>query len=196
MGRASLLRTMRTVIQYGVVTFLFVFGATSMSEESNPTVVIETNRGAIELEIFVDKSPITATNFLELVEKDHYDGLIFHRVIEGFMIQGGGFDRELNQKMSTKTIKNESFNQVSNETGTIAMARTPDPDSASAQFYINVADNFSLDAQGTQAGYAVFGKVTRGMEVVRDIEKSEIANEAGHEHVPIEKTVIHSVEIQ
>ena len=167
-----------------------------MSEESNPTVVIETNRGAIELEIFVDKSPITATNFLELVEKDHYDGLIFHRVIEGFMIQGGGFDRELNQKMSTKTIKNESFNQVSNETGTIAMARTPDPDSASAQFYINVADNFSLDAQGTQAGYAVFGKVTRGMEVVRDIEKSETAIEAGYKDVPVEKTVIHSVEIQ
>ncbi|MCY4130809.1 MAG: peptidylprolyl isomerase [Gammaproteobacteria bacterium] len=167
-----------------------------MSEESNPTVVIETNRGAIELEIYADKSPITAANFLELVEKDHYDGLIFHRVIEGFMIQGGGFDRDMNQKMAKKTIKNESFNQVSNETGTIAMARTNDPDSASAQFYINVVDNWGLDAQGTKAGYAVFGKVTRGMEVVRDIEKSETATEAGHPDVPVEKTVIHSVEIQ
>lgn len=167
-----------------------------MSEESNPVVVIETNRGAIELEIYADKSPITAANFLELVEKDHYDGLIFHRVIAGFMIQGGGFDREMNQKMSSKTIKNESFNQVSNETGTIAMARTNDPDSASAQFYINVVDNPGLDAQGTQAGYAVFGKVTRGMDVVRDIEQSETAIEAGYENVPVEKTVIHSIEVQ
>ena len=167
-----------------------------MSEESNPTVIIDTSRGAIELEIYVDKSPITAANFLELVEKDHFDGLIFHRVIEGFMIQGGGFDRDMNQRMAAKTIKNESFNQVSNVTGTIAMARTPDPDSASAQFFINVADNVNLDAHGTQAGYAVFGKVTRGMEVVRDIEQSEVAIEAGHEHVPVQKTVIHSVEIK
>lgn len=165
-----------------------------MSEESNPTVVIDTNRGAIELEIYADKSPITATNFLELVDKDHYDGLIFHRVIDGFMIQAGGFDRNMNQKTAMKTIKNESFNQVSNATGTIAMARTNDPDSASAQFYINVADNDFLDAKGDQAGYAVFGKVTRGMEVVRDIEESETANEAGHGDVPIEKTVIHSIE--
>ena len=167
-----------------------------MSEESNPTVIIDTSRGAIELEIYADKSPITAANFLELVEKDHYNGLIFHRVIAGFMIQGGGFDRNMNQRMATKTIRNESFNQVSNVTGTIAMARTPDPDSASAQFFINVADNVNLDARGTQAGYAVFGKVTRGMEVVRDIEQSETANEAGHGDVPVEKTVIHSVEIQ
>ena len=167
-----------------------------MSEESNPTVIIDTNRGAIELEIYVDESPITATNFLELVEKDHYDGLIFHRVIEGFMIQAGGFDRNMDQRTVSKTIKNESFNQVSNATGTIAMARTNDPDSASAQFFINVADNDFLNAQGTQAGYAVFGKVVRGMEVVRDIEKSATGNEAGHGDVPVEKTVIHSVEIQ
>lgn len=167
-----------------------------MSEESNPTVIIDTSRGAIELEIYVDKSPITAANFLELVESDHYDGLIFHRVIEGFMIQGGGFDRNMNQRMAAKTIKNESFNQVGNVTGTIAMARTSDPDSASAQFFINVADNDFLNAQGGQAGYAVFGKVTGGMEVVRDIEQSETANEAGHGDVPVEKTVIHSVEIQ
>ena len=167
-----------------------------MSEESNPTVVIDTNRGAIELEIYADKSPITATNFLELVDKDHYDGLIFHRVIEGFMIQAGGFDRDLNQKTATKTIKNESFNQVSNETGTIAMARTPDPDSASAQFFINVSDNDFLNANGDQAGYAVFGKVTRGMEVVRDIEQSETKQLGAHEDLPIEHTVIHSIERQ
>ena len=167
-----------------------------MPEESNPTVIFDTSRGSIEVEIYVDKSPITAANFLELVEKDHFDGLIFHRVIAGFMIQGGGFDRDMNQRMAAKTIKNESFNQVSNVTGTIAMARTPDPDSASAQFFINVADNVNLDASGGQAGYAVFGKVIRGMEVVRDIEQSETANEAGHQNVPVEKTVIHSVELQ
>ena len=165
-----------------------------MSEDANPTVMMETNRGSITLEIYVDVAPITAANFLELVENDHYEGLIFHRVIEGFMIQGGGFDRNMNQKTATKTIKNESFNQVSNATGTIAMARTSDPDSASAQFYINVADNDFLNAQGDQAGYAVFGKVTAGMEVVRDIEKSETGSEAGHSDVPVEKTVIHSVE--
>lgn len=187
---------MRSVIQYGVVTLLVVLGVTTMSEESNPTVVIDTNRGAIELEIYADKSPITAANFLELVEQDHYDGLIFHRVIAGFMIQGGGFDRNMNQKTALKTIKNESFNHVSNETGTISMARTNDPDSASAQFFINVVDNTGLDAQGDRAGYAVFGKVTRGMEVVRDIEQSETAFEAGHKDLPVEKTIIHSIEIQ
>ena len=167
-----------------------------MSEESNPTIVMDTSRGAIAIELYVDKSPITATNFLELVEKDHFDGLIFHRVIPGFMIQGGGFDRDMNQRMAHKTIKNESFNGLSNVTGTISMARTSDPDSASAQFFINVVDNVGLDAQGAQAGYAVFGKVTKGMEVVREIEQSTTGNEAGHQDVPVEKTVIHSVELQ
>lgn len=167
-----------------------------MAEDANPVVVFETSRGAIEVEIYVDKSPITATNFLELVENDHYDGLIFHRVIAGFMIQGGGFNRDMQQKEAAKTIKNESFNGVGNDLGTIAMARTSDPDSASAQFFINVADNDFLNAQGDQAGYAVFGKVTNGMEVVRAIEQSETANEAGHGDVPKEKTVIHSVELQ
>ncbi len=167
-----------------------------MSEDANPTVIFNTSRGAIEVEIYVDKSPITATNFLDLVKKDHYDGLIFHRVIAGFMIQGGGFDRDMNQRQVGKTIKNESFNQVSNDTGTIAMARTSDPDSASAQFFINVANNENLNARGTQVGYAVFGKVVRGMEVVHEIERSETGNEAGHSDVPKEKTVIHNIEIQ
>ena len=167
-----------------------------MPEATNPVVVFDTNRGAIAVEIYADKSPITASNFLELVDKNHYDGLIFHRVIEGFMIQGGGFNREMVQRMATKTIKNESFNGVANKTGTIAMARTSDPDSASAQFFINVSDNDFLNAQGDQAGYAVFGEVVKGMEVVRDIEQSETGNQAGHADVPIEQTVIHDVTIQ
>ena len=161
-----------------------------MAEDANPTVQVETNRGSFALEIYADKSPITAANFLELVENNHYDGLIFHRVIAGFMIQGGGFNRDMTQRMASKTIKNESFNGVSNATGTISMARTSDPDSASAQFFINVADNTFLDANGAQAGYAVFGKVIEGTEVVLDIEKSETGSEAGHSDVPIEKTVI------
>ncbi|MYD44658.1 MAG: peptidyl-prolyl cis-trans isomerase [Gammaproteobacteria bacterium] len=166
-----------------------------MAEDANPTIIFETNRGAIAAEIFVDKSPITAKNFLKLVENDHFDGLIFHRVIAGFMIQGGGFDKNMQQKHAPETIKNESFNGVRNETGTLAMARTADPDSASAQFFINVVDNEYLNAEGDRAGYAVFGKVTSGMDVVREIEQSETGNEAGHNDVPKEKTVIHSVEI-
>ena len=166
-----------------------------MPEESNPKVLMNTSRGAIELELFVDQSPITAANFLELIDQDHFDGLIFHRVIPGFMIQGGGFDRDMNQRMASKTIKNESFNNVSNATGTISMARTSDPDSASAQFFINTVDNPGLDARGAQAGYAVFGKVLRGMEVVKEIEASETHSEAGHQDVPVEKTVIHNIEV-
>ena len=165
-----------------------------MAQETNPSILFDTNRGSIEVELFVDESPITANNFLELVDNDHFDGLVFHRVIAGFMIQGGGFDRDMRQKMANKTIVNESFNGLSNDIGTLSMARTADPDSASAQFFINTADNDFLNAKGDQAGYAVFGKVVRGMEVVREIEKSETGNEAGHQDVPKDKTVIHSVE--
>lgn len=185
------------VLSMFLASFLFlVLGQITLAEETNPLVRLETNRGAIELEIYVDKSPITAKNFLDLVAENHYEGLIFHRVISGFMIQGGGFDRDMKQKMVASTIKNESFNGVSNSMGTISMARTDAPDSASAQFFINVADNTFLDAKGTQAGYAVFGKVVEGMEVVHDIEASETGNEAGYKNVPIEKTIIHSAEIK
>ena len=185
------------VLSRFLATFLFlIVGQITLAEETNPLVRLETNRGAIELEIYVDKSPITARNFLNLVAENHYEGLIFHRVISGFMIQGGGFDRDMKQKMVAKTIKNESFNGLSNDVGTIAMARTNAPDSASAQFFINVADNDFLNAQGDQAGYAVFGKVVEGMEVVHDIEASATGNEAGHQNVPIEKTIIHSAEIK
>lgn len=164
-----------------------------MAQETNPSILFDTNRGSIEVELFVDKSPVTANNFLELVENNHFDGLVFHRVIAGFMIQGGGFDRDMRQKMVSETIVNESFNGLSNDIGTLSMARTSDPDSASAQFFINTADNDFLNAKGDQAGYAVFGKVVRGMEVVREIEKSETGDEAGHQNVPKDKTVIHTV---
>ena len=168
-----------------------------MSEETdNPTVVMNTNRGAIALEIFADQSPITAENFLNLVEADHYDGLIFHRVISGFMVQAGGFDRDMNQKEPGNPIKNESFNGVQNTRGTVAMARTNDPDSATAQFFINTVDNHFLNANGNTAGYAVFGKVIEGMEIVMEIESSETSTSGHHSDVPVEQTVIHSIEIQ
>lgn len=186
---------MRTISKLLLLLLSTSIGYNTLAEDTNPQVRFETNRGAFELEIYSDKSPITAANFLKLVAENHYDGLIFHRVIAGFMIQGGGFDRDMNQKMVAETIKNESFNGVSNAVGTISMARTNDPDSASAQFFINVAENTFLDATDGRAGYAVFGKVTEGMEIVLDIEKSETGNEAGHADVPIQKTVIHSIEI-
>ena len=185
----STLKLILLLTSYGMASSI-------LAENNNPTVVMNTNRGEIVLEIFADKSPITATNFLKLVENDHYDGLIFHRVIDGFMIQAGGFTRDMIQKEPAETIKNEASNGVSNAIGTIAMARTSDPDSASAQFFINTENNVFLDATETSAGYAVFGKVLDGMEVVRDIEKSETGSEKGFQNVPVEKTVIHDIAIQ
>src|SRR5215831_1629089 len=144
--------------------------------ESN-MVVMETSLGTIKLELFPDKSPITVKNFLGYVDDKFYDGTIFHRVISNFMIQGGGFESGLKEKGTKAPIKNESTNGVSNERGTIAMARTGDPDSATAQFYINVEDNNgkgkfkqrNLDSVRGMPGYAVFGKVIDGMDVVDKI---------------------------
>lgn len=186
---------MRLTLKSTVLAFLLGIANTALAETDNPSVVMNTNRGSIVLEIYADKSPITAANFLKLVDEDYYDGLIFHRVIKGFMIQGGGFSRDMSQKMAKETILNESSNGVSNATGTISMARTSDPDSASAQFFINTVDNVSLDARAGQPGYAVFGIVTQGMEVVQAIEDSDTGSEAGHQDVPIEKTVIHNIEV-
>lgn len=139
----------------------------------NPIVEIKTTMGTIKAEIFADKAPITAKNFMEYVEAKFYDGTIFHRVIPKFMIQGGGFDKNNKQKETRAPIKNEASNGLANEPGTLAMARTNDPNSATAQFYINTEDNKSLNynaAAGPMgAGYAVFGKVLSGMDVVGKI---------------------------
>ena len=188
---------MKTILTALLTTLVLVTAGPLMSQEQeNPSVVMNTNRGAIVLEIFADKSPITAKNFLDLVEANHYDGLIFHRVIRGFMIQAGGFTRDMEQKETGAPIKNESFNGVQNTKGTIAMARLNHPDSATAQFFINTVDNPFLNAKPDQPGYAVFGVVTEGMEVVEAIELSETSSQAGHSDVPVEQTVIHSIEIQ
>ena len=134
--------------------------------KGNPTIVIKTNKGVIEAALFKDKAPISVENFIKYVEAKHYDGTVFHRVINGFMIQGGGFEKNLSQKPTRAPIKNEAANGLKNENGTLAMARTSVVDSATSQFFINLKNNAMLDHGSRDFGYAVFGKVTQGMAVV------------------------------
>jgi cyclophilin family peptidyl-prolyl cis-trans isomerase len=133
---------------------------------ANPSVQIKTNHGEFTAELFADKAPISVENFLQYARDGHYDGTVFHRVIPDFMIQGGGFDGALNQKPTRDPIKNEANNGVKNERGTLAMARTSVVDSATSQFFVNLKSNSFLDHGGRDFGYAVFGKVTDGMQVV------------------------------
>ncbi|ALZ85256.1 MULTISPECIES: peptidylprolyl isomerase [Pseudomonas] len=161
-------------------------------------IKLHTNHGVITLELFEDKAPETAANFKEYVKSGHYDGTIFHRVISNFMVQGGGFEPGMKQKPTRAPIKNEANNGVSNEIGTVAMARTMDPHSASAQFFINVSDNTFLNhtAPTSQGwGYAVFGKVVEGMDVVNAIKAVATTSKAGHQDVPSEDVIIEKAEI-
>jgi peptidyl-prolyl cis-trans isomerase A (cyclophilin A) len=161
-------------------------------QEKNPIVVIDTSMGKVTLELFSAKAPLSVKNFLKYVDDKHYDGTIFHRVIPDFMIQGGGMEPGLKEKDTRAPIKNESANGLSNERGTIAMARTNEPDSATAQFYINVKDNPALDGSATKAGYAVFGKVIDGMEAVDRIRRVDTGTVGGHRDVPLQDVVIRS----
>jgi cyclophilin family peptidyl-prolyl cis-trans isomerase len=156
-------------------------------------VVMETSKGAIKIELFENKAPITVKNFLTYVDEKHFDGTVFHRVIPNFMIQGGGLDEKFNEKKTRDPIKNESSNGLSNKRGTIAMARTNDPDSATSQFFINVVDNERLDRSAANAGYCVFGKVIEGMDVVDAIRKVKTARTQVSEGQPVENVVIKSV---
>jgi cyclophilin family peptidyl-prolyl cis-trans isomerase len=152
-----------------LVAVLSLLTAPALAQDAgkeNPTVVIKTNKGEIEAVLYRDKAPITVDNFLQYVEAGFYSGTIFHRVIAKFMIQGGGFNRYYSQKATRPPIKNEAANGLKNERGTLAMARTPAVDSATAQFFINVVDNVPLNHGVRDYGYAVFGKVTKGMDVV------------------------------
>ncbi|MDD5240142.1 MAG: peptidylprolyl isomerase [Sulfuricella sp.] len=161
-------------------------------------VKLHTNFGDITIELDAEKAPKTAENFLKYVEKGFYDGTIFHRVIDGFMIQGGGFMPDLIQKETMAQIENEAANGLKNGIYTIAMARTPDPHSASSQFFINTANNGFLDytAPTPQGfGYCVFGKVTDGKEVVDRIGKAKTGNQAGYQDVPLEDVVIESATV-
>ena len=161
---------------------------------ANPVIKIETSMGDIMLELDAEKAPNTAANFVAYVEDGFYDGLIFHRVIPGFMVQGGGMNPDMSEKANKRApIKNEANNGLKNDRGTIAMARTGDPHSASSQFFINLKDNDFLNfTSETQAGwgYAVFGKVTDGMDVVDAIEKVKTGNHGPHGDVPLEAVTI------
>jgi cyclophilin family peptidyl-prolyl cis-trans isomerase len=156
----------------------------------NPQVVIKTNNGDISLRLFRDKAPVTVENFLKYVESGHYNGTIFHRVIANFMIQGGGFLPDMTEKETGDPIVNESKNRLHNVRGTIAMARLADPDSATAQFFINQRTNLQLDWTPGKPGYTVFGEVTEGMNVVDYIASSPVQKLGPYGDVPTEPIVI------
>lgn len=166
--------------------------------EQNPQVIIETSMGDIKVELFKEKAPITVKNFLGYVKDGFYDGLVFHRVIKDFMIQGGGLNENLEQKKPKFAIKNEAANGLSNTRGTLAMARTAIVDSATSQFFINTVDNLFLNHQGKQPdryGYCVFGQVLEGMDVVDQIRAVKTGNKNGHSDVPVEPVFIKGTRI-
>lgn len=161
-------------------------------------VRLHTSFGAITLELDAEKAPETVKNFLAYVQAGHYDNTIFHRVIDGFMIQGGGFEPGMNQKPTGEPVRNEADNGLKNRAGTIAMARTQQPHSATAQFFINVADNEFLDHRAPDIqgwGYCVFGAVTEGMDVVDRIRSVKTGSKGFHQDVPVEDVVIERAEI-
>ncbi len=159
-------------------------------------ITLKTNMGNIVIELDEEKAPITAANFTQYVEEGFYYGTIFHRVIDNFMVQGGGFEPGMTQKATRATIENEAKNGLSNEIGTLAMARTMDPHSASAQFFINIANNKFLDYPGQDGwGYCVFGKVTEGMDVVNKMKGVTTTTRMGHQDVPEEDLIIEKAEI-
>ncbi len=167
---------------------------------ADPDVILHTSEGAIGLELFEEEAPQSVENFLAYAEAGHYDGTLFHRVIDGFMIQGGGFDADFQQKPTREPIDNEADNGLSNRRGTLAMARTGDPHSATAQFFVNVADNPSLDHVSPQSGrtwgYAVFGRVVEGMEVVDTIKRLPTGTRGRFQDVPQEAVLIERAEIR
>jgi peptidyl-prolyl cis-trans isomerase A (cyclophilin A) len=183
-----------TVLAFGLGSGLSLGtgSVAAQADDKHPVVVLDTNLGEITIELDAENAPTTVDNFMKYVDAKFYDNLIFHRVIPKFMIQGGGFDAQMNQKREgmRAPIRNESGNGLTNRRGTIAMARTSNPNSATSQFFINHADNPFLD-QGD--GYAVFGKVTAGMDVVDKIARTATATQAGMQNVPVEPVIIKSV---
>ena len=165
----------------------------------NPTAVIKTSKGDIQIELFAEQAPTTVANFINYANSGFYDGTIFHRVISHFMIQGGGFTPEMEKKATGEPITNEADNGLSNRRGTIAMARTSDPHSATAQFFINVQDNMNLDHTGQsnprEWGYAVFGRVTSGMEVVDEIRFLQTTRVGPYSDVPVEPVIIEQIAV-
>ena len=157
-------------------------------------VRLATSMGDIVIQLDAAKAPKTVDNFVQYVKAGHYDGTIFHRVIDGFMIQGGGFTKDMQEKPTQAPIKNEGTNGLTNDMYTIAMARRPDPNSATAQFFINTNDNAALNGGDMKPGYAVFGKVTSGQQTVEKIKKVATGSKNGHQNVPTEPVVIEKAE--
>ena len=170
-------------------------GDTSETQGGNPVVIISTSKGDIKVELFKNEAPVTVENFLSYVNDGFYDGTVFHRVIPNFMIQGGGFTPDFAQKPTKAPIKNEADNGLKNDRGTLAMARTQVVDSATSQFFVNVVDNDFLNNGARDFGYAVFGKVVDGMDVVDAIAAVPTSNKGMHGDVPTEDVVIESVKV-
>ena len=177
-----------------VTTLVAMCGVASAQKKANPQVTLETSKGTIVVELYPDKAPITVKNFLQYANDKFFDGLIFHRVIKGFMVQGGGFTPDMVKKPTRSPIKLEAGNGLSNKRGTIAMARTAVKDSATSQFFINHVDNARLDKYG--GGYAVFGKVVSGMDVVDKIAQVATTRKGGHANVPTEPVLLKSVTVK
>lgn len=177
---------------------LSAFLTTNLVFAGNPQVVFETNRGNFIVELYPEKAPKTVANFMQYVKTGFYKETIFHRVINHFMIQGGGFNADMSEKQTLSPIINEAANGLNNEPGTIAMARTSDPDSATAQFFINLENNIPLNYQGSDPeliGYCVFGRVLKGMDVIREIGASSTMNMGQHYDVPKTTVLIHQVKL-
>lgn len=190
------MKSFRQLTAVIVLQLLFAAGGYAETKE-NPMLRMTTNFGVIEIEMFPDEAPKTTANFMQYVDEGFFDGLIFHRVIPGFMIQGGGFEPAMKQKPNRSPIENEADNGLKNERGTLSMARTNDPHSATSQFFINLKDNDFLDYKAKNAngwGYAVFAKVVSGMDVVDKIAQTPTGNAGGHGDVPLDDAVIEKVE--
>ena len=179
-----------------IMGVIMVFATTIQANKTNPRIIMKTSMGDITVELYPDKAPISVNNFFSYVDERFYDGTIFHRVMKGFMIQGGGLTPEFRSKPTKSAIKNEAANGLKNKRGTISMARMPDPDSASSQFFINDVDNPGLDHSDNSPegyGYTVFGKVVKGMDVVDAIADVKIMTRSGRANVPRETITITSV---
>ena len=191
---------MKNIIKYLVITtIIFLNNGANAEMTTNTKIIIKTTSGDIKIELYDDKAPITSENFKKYIESGYFTDTIFHRVIKDFMIQGGGFTIEMGEKESMPPIKNEANNGVSNERGTIAMARTPDPHSASSQFFINLKDNNFLDftAETSQGwGYCAFGKVFEGMDILDKIALVDTGSYGAHQDVPKEPITINEIIIE